>query len=101
MSPGCSRQAPAAIGGLDGYDRPFAVGATANLTLYDAAASRVFGLGDLRGKSLNTPYVGRTLPGRVVATIHNGYPTVLDGSLVDAGTVATSASDFDQRTPRA
>ncbi len=94
-------QAPAAIGGLDGYDRPFAVGATANLTLYDAAASRVFGLGDLRGKSLNTPYVGRTLPGRVVATIHNGYPTVLDGSLVDAGTVATSASDFDQRTPRA
>jgi dihydroorotase len=92
---------PALIGGLAGYSEPFAAGAPANLTLYDATATRVFGLGDLSGKGLNTPYLGRTLPGRVVATIHNGYPTVLDGALVDAATVATSATEFDRRTPSA
>ena len=82
---------PAQIGGLAGYDVAFAVGSLANVTLYDSAASRVFGLDDLRGKGLNTPYLGRRLPGRVVATIHNGYPTVLDGELLDAATVAASA----------
>jgi dihydroorotase len=84
-------EVPARIGGLAGYDRAFAIGSAANLTLYDEAASRVFGLQDLRGKGLNTPYLGRTLPGRVIATIHNGYPTVLDGILVDADEVATAA----------
>jgi dihydroorotase len=88
---------PARIGGLAGYDDAFAIGSIANFTLYDAAASREFGLSDLRGKGLNTPYLGRTLPGRVVATIHNGYPTVLDGELVDTGTVAASASAFDSK----
>ena len=29
--------------------------------------------------SVNSPYLGRELPGRVVATIHGGVPTVLDG----------------------
>jgi dihydroorotase len=93
--------APARIGGLAGYETAFAIGSAANITLYDASASRVFGLGDLRGKGLNTPYLGRTLPGRVIATIHNGYPTVLDGELVDATAVASAASDFEQRTSRA
>ena len=40
-----------------------------------------FGTELLRGKSVNTPYLGRELPGRVVATIHRGVPTVLDGEL--------------------
>ena len=31
--------------------------------------------------SRNTPYVGRELPGRVVATFLRGAPTVLDGKL--------------------
>jgi dihydroorotase len=82
---------PAEIGGLAGYSDAFAPGGAANFTLYDAAASRVFGLGDLRGKGLNTPYLGRELPGRVVTTVHNGYPTVLDGALVDADQVAANA----------
>jgi dihydroorotase len=88
---------PAEIGGLAGYADPFAVGVRANLMLYDAAASRTFGLADLRGKGLNTPYLGRELPGRVVATIHNGYPTVLDGNLVDATEVAAHALEFTAR----
>ncbi|MCU1578663.1 MAG: dihydroorotase [Rhodoglobus sp.] len=83
---------PAQIGRLAGYDAPFSTGSAANFTLYDPSATRVFSTGDLRGKSLNSPYLGRELPGRVIATIHNGYPTVLDGELVDAETVAKEAS---------
>jgi dihydroorotase len=88
---------PAEIGGLAGYADPFAVGTPANITLYDPSAGRVFGLDDLRGKGLNTPYLGITLPGQVVATIHNGYPTVLDGALVESTDVATSAHEFNAR----
>lgn len=83
--------APAHIGRLAGYEMAFAHGSPANFTLYDPTASREFAVGDLRGKSINSPYLGRTLPGRVVATIHDGYPTVLDGELLDAATVAASA----------
>jgi dihydroorotase len=80
--------APARIGSLAGYDAPFAIGSPANFTLYDPSASREFAVTDLRGKSVNSPYLGRRLPGRVIATVHDGYATVLDGELVDAGTVA-------------
>ena len=82
---------PAAIGRVDGYAAGIALGSPANLTLYDPAASRVFDVGALRGKSVNSPYLGRTLPGRVMATIHNGYPTVLDGELLAPEVVATHA----------
>jgi dihydroorotase len=92
---------PAEIGGLAGYAAPFAVGSAANFTLYDPSASRVFGLADLRGKGLNTPYLGRELPGRVVATIHDGYPTVLDGNLVAAAEVAANALDHRSRNASA
>jgi len=73
--------APATIARLDGYDAPFAVGSPAHVTLYDPAARSVFGVERLHGKSVNSPYLGRELPGRVVATIHGGVPTVLDGVL--------------------
>ena len=82
---------PAEIGLLAGYDTPFAVGSPANFTLYDPAASRTFATSDLRGKGLNSPYLGRELPGRVIATVHNGYATVLDGELVAPETVAQEA----------
>lgn len=89
---------PARIGQVSGYDRGIAVGAPANLTLWDAAATRSFDVADLRGKSVNSPYLGRTLPGRVVATLHNGYSTVLDGELVDADTVAAHARAHKEAT---
>ena len=82
---------PAEIGLLAGYGTPFAVGSPANFTLYDPAASRTFATSDLRGKGLNSPYLGRELPGRVIATVHNGYATVLDGELVAPETVAQEA----------
>jgi dihydroorotase len=83
--------APASIGSLSGYDAPFTVGSPANFTLYDPTASREFGVADLRGKGVNTPYLGRAIPGRVIATVHDGYATVLDGELVGADVVAAAA----------
>jgi len=82
---------PAEIGRLAGYASAFAVGDHANFTLYDPAVSREFSVEQLHGKSVNSPYLERTLPGQVVATIHNGYATVLDGELVDAADVAAAA----------
>ncbi|MBF4462442.1 MULTISPECIES: dihydroorotase [unclassified Rathayibacter] len=83
--------APARIGRLDGYARGLVVGAPANVVLYDPETRRRFSTGELRGKSVNSPFLGRELPGRVVATLHRGYPTVLDGELVDPATVAAAA----------
>lgn len=74
---------PAEIGRLDGYDAPFEAGSPANLTLYDPAARSTFDIGRLHGKGVNSPYLSRSLPGRVVATLHRGVPTVLDGILLD------------------
>ena len=82
---------PAEIGCLDGYRDGVSVGAPANLVLYDPTASRVFGPADLRGASANSPYLSTVRPVRVIATIHDGYPTVLEGEPVDPDAVAFSA----------
>ena len=82
---------PAEIGRLAGYASAFAVGDHANFTLYDPAVSRTFSVEQLHGKSVNSPYLERTLPGQVIATVHNGYATVLDGALLPAAEVAASA----------
>ncbi|MFN3706919.1 dihydroorotase [Microcella sp.] len=87
---------PARIGRLSGYAAPLAVGEPAHVTLVDPAASRTWSPSELRGRSRNTPYTGITLPGRVVATVHGGVPTVLDGALVDATTVAAAAAGKDR-----
>jgi dihydroorotase len=72
---------PAAIGRLAEHGRPIAVGEPANVVLYDASFSQVVDSTGLASLSRNTPYVGRELPGRVVATFLRGRPTVLDGKL--------------------
>ena len=80
---------PARIGRLSGQGRPLEAGAPAELTLYDPAASRLFGTGDLAGQGLNSPYLAMTLPGRVQATFHHGRPTVLDGALREHEDIST------------
>ncbi|HET6826148.1 MAG TPA: dihydroorotase [Amnibacterium sp.] len=81
---------PAVIGALP--DRgPLTVGARADLVLLDPAARRTIGTADLAGRSTNSPYLGLELPGRVVAVLHRGEPTVLDGVLRDAAEVAGAA----------
>ena len=72
---------PAEIGRLAGYDAPFEPGSPAHVTLIDPSTTRVFEKDALRGKGVNSPYLGREVPGRVVATFHGGVPTVLDGEL--------------------
>ncbi|MEU7987760.1 dihydroorotase [Streptosporangium canum] len=73
--------APARIGRLEGHGQPIEVGAPANITLYDAAVRAEVDPAGYASRSRNTPYEGRTLPGRIVATFLRGRPTVLDGKL--------------------
>ena len=74
--------APARIGRVAGQGRPIAVGEPANLTLVDPAARRVVDPAAMATMGRNSPYRGRELPGRVVATFLAGRPTVLGGALV-------------------
>lgn len=73
--------APARIGRLPGQGRELAVGSPANVTLVDPAAQWSVDPLTLASASRNTPFAGRTMPGRVVATFLRGRATVLDGML--------------------
>ncbi len=70
---------PARIGQLDDHGQPLEVGRPANLVLVDPQARSVVTAADLASRARNTPYAGRELPARVVATFLRGVPTVLDG----------------------
>ncbi|MFT4235207.1 MAG: dihydroorotase [Microbacterium sp.] len=72
---------PARIGRLDGHGTPLEAGQPAEITLYDPSAAAEFGPADLRGRSTNSPYLGRELPGSVRWTIHRGRVTFDDGVL--------------------
>jgi dihydroorotase len=72
---------PAAIGRLAGHGRPLHPGAPANLVLVDPTGEQVVDPAGLASLSRNTPFAGRSLPARVVATFLRGRPTVLDGTL--------------------
>ncbi|MGJ9412168.1 dihydroorotase [Aeromicrobium sp. CF4.19] len=72
---------PARIGRVDGQGRPLAQGEPANLVLVDPAATRTVEARETASLSRNTPYAGRELPGRIVATFLRGVPTVLDATL--------------------
>ncbi len=73
--------APARIGRLTDHGQPLEVGSSANVVLYDPAATRVVDAAEMSSLSRNTPYAGMELPGRVVATFLHGKATVLDGKL--------------------
>ncbi|MFN8077480.1 MAG: dihydroorotase [Kineosporiaceae bacterium] len=75
--------APARIGRVADQGRPLAVGEPAHLTLVDAAARWTVDPSAMATLGRNSPFRGLTLPGRVVATVYGGRPTVLDGELVE------------------
>jgi dihydroorotase len=75
---------PAAIGRVPGHGRAIEVGAPANLTLVDPAAEWTVDPALLASKSRNTPFAGRTLPARVVATMLRGRLTVAGAALAEA-----------------
>lgn len=87
--------APAAIGRVEGYDEPLAAGSPANLTLVDPAHRRSWAVSDLRGRSTNTPYTARELPGRIVTTVHRGVLTVDDGELLSPEAVIAAHQEVD------
>jgi dihydroorotase len=72
---------PAMIGRVPGHGGAIEVGAAANLTLIDPQAAWTVDPAALASKSRNTPFAGRTLPARVVATMLRGRLTVADGAL--------------------
>ncbi len=74
---------PARIGRLDGAGTPLEADRPASLALYDPAPVRAFARDDLHGRSHNSPYLGRELPGEVRWTFYAGRATVADGHLVE------------------
>jgi dihydroorotase len=72
---------PARIGRLTDQGRPIAKGEPAHLVLVDPAASWTVDPTQLASLARNTPFAGRTLPARALATFYEGRPTVLDGEL--------------------
>jgi len=74
--------APARLGRVADQGRPIAVGEPANLTLVDPAARWTVRLEEQATASENTPFAGRDLTSRVVATFLRGRATVLDGVAV-------------------
>ncbi|HYP74183.1 MAG TPA: dihydroorotase, partial [Microbacterium sp.] len=78
---------PARIGRLDEAGTPLVAGAPASFTLYDPAPVRPFSRGDLQGLSVNSPYLGRELPGAVRWTMFRGAVTVADGVVADRAEV--------------
>jgi dihydroorotase len=81
---------PAVIGRLAGHGRPIAAGEPANLTLVDPDTPWTVVPEQLASRSRNTPFAGRELPARAVATFLRGRPTFLAPHL--SGAVSGSAA---------
>jgi dihydroorotase len=84
-------ETPARIGGLSTHGQKIQPGIQAELVLVDPATRRNFGVEDLASLSHNSPYLGIELAGQVVTTIHQGYLTTSDRTLVPAEVVAAQA----------
>lgn len=59
--------------------------------------TRTFSAEHLAGKSTNSPFIDRVLPGRVEATFHQGYATVEGGAVVETETIARAAAAVSAR----
>ena len=73
---------PARIGRVADQGRPIAAGEPANVTLVDPDATWTVDPAASASLSRNTPFAGRSLPARVLATVFRGRLTVVDGRLV-------------------
>jgi dihydroorotase len=70
---------PARIGRLSRQGQPLESGAPASFVLVDPAARWTVDATASASRSRNTPFAGRELSARVMATFLRGRPTVLDG----------------------
>jgi dihydroorotase len=89
-----SRQ-PSVIGGVDDVAGVIAEGRIADLVFVDPTWRSALTTDDLAGKSINSPYLGMDLPGRVVHTVRHGYFTKRDGVVVSADVVSRATREFD------
>jgi dihydroorotase len=75
---------PAAIAGLaDSHGGPIEAGRAANMTVIDPRETWMVDPAKMASRSVNTPYRGRELTGKVRHTILAGRPTVVDGQRTD------------------
>ena len=75
---------PASIAGDSGQGQEIVAGSVANIVLIDPKVKRRV-VAESASKSVNSPYVGLELPGKVVHTIYRGYFTVRDSELAKQG----------------
>lgn len=73
---------PAKIGRATGQGIELAIGAPANITIYDPNKSRVVVAEEQISKSKNTPFTGITLPGEVRHVFYKGKPTMISTKMV-------------------
>lgn len=66
---------PARIAGMQRQGRPIAVGGPANIVVFDPEAE--WEPAQFVSRSANSPFLGRRMQGRVLATIYEGEPTHL------------------------
>lgn len=73
---------PAIIGRAKGQGVALAVGAPANICIYDQNQSQVVVAAEQISKSKNTPFVGMDLPGQVRHVFFQGKPTMISTQMV-------------------
>ena len=73
---------PAKIGRATGQGIALAVGAPANICIYDPSKSKVVIAEEQISKSKNTPFVGIDLPGQVRHVFFQGKPTMISTEMV-------------------
>jgi len=73
--------APARVAGITDHGEPIRPGSTANVTVFDPAEAWAVRAADLQSRSLNSPWAGRTLTGRVRHTVLAGNPVVVGSEL--------------------
>jgi dihydroorotase len=73
---------PAKIGRAKGQGIAIAVGAPANICIYDPSKNKIVVAEEQISKSKNTPFVGMDLPGEVRHVFFQGKPTMISTELV-------------------
>jgi dihydroorotase len=73
---------PAKIGRATGQGVALAVGAPANICIYDPSKSKVVVAEEQISKSKNTPFVGIDIPGQVRHVFFQGKPTMISTEMV-------------------
>ena len=73
---------PAKIGRAQGQGIAIAVGAPANICIYDPSKNKIVVAEEQISKSKNTPFVGIDLPGQVRHVFFQGEPTMISTEMV-------------------